>query len=284
MDNSQREKWNLLKRELARLFFIGVGVFFFILFFQPFPLQTLDYDTRLLYVTGFGFITFLLSFIILALVQLIFPKWFKLTEWESIPSFIINMSLLILMVTAYSFYIRYVGNTKLNLYIVFKIFLVCLLPIIILGILFKNKSLEMIIEVLQKQNKLYLNKIKDIDRNESDEMIEILSENKHENFSVYFRDIVAIKSADNYVKIYCVRDNIVEMKMIRNTLKDLELQLINRSEFIKCHRTSIVNVKYIDKLVKNYSGYSLKISGLKEDIPVSRQYLIIVREAFSNQD
>ena len=281
MDNIQLEKWNLLKREIARLFFIGVGVFLFILFFQPFPLETLDYNNRLLYVTGFGFITFLLGFIVLVLVQTFFSKWFKSITWESMPPLILNVSLLILTVTAYSFYIIYVGNTSLTFYITFKIFLVCLLPIIILGILYKNKSLEMIIDILRKQNKVYLSKIKELEKNGEDEKVEIVSENKYENFYVRYKDIIAIKSADNYIKFYFMKNDIVEMKIIRNTLKSIDLQLIKRREFIRCHRTSIVNVRYVNKLVKNYTGYVLKINELEENIPVSRQYLILVKEVLS---
>ena len=282
MDNFQQEKWKSLKQELARLFFIAVGVFLFILFFQPFPLETLDYNNRLLYVTGFGFITFFLGFIVFVLVQTFFPKWFKSITWESIPPIIINISLLILTVTAYSFYIRYVGKTYLTLYITFKVFLVCLLPIIILGILYRNKSLEMIIDVLRTQNKVYYLKIKEYEQNDADEKIEIFSENKYENFKIRLRDIIAIKSADNYIKIYCVKSNVVEMKIIRNTLKSLESQLIKRREFVKCHRPSIVNMRYVDKLVKNYSGYRILINGLEEEIPVSRQYLVIVKDAVAN--
>ena len=281
MDNIQLEKWNLLKREIARLFFIGVGVFLFILFFQPFPLETLDYNNRLLYVTGFGFITFLLGFIVLVLVQTFFSKWFKSITWESMPPLILNVSLLILTVTAYSFYIIYVGNTSLTFYITFKIFLVCLLPIIILGILYKNKSLEMIIDILRKQNKVYLSKIKELEKNGEDEKVEIVSENKYENFYVRYKDIIAIKSADNYIKFYFMKNDIVEMKIIRNTLKSIDLQLIKRREFIRCHRTSIVNVRYVNKLVKNYTGYVLEINELEENIPVSRQYLILVKEVLS---
>lgn len=281
MERIDQEKWDSLKRELTRLFFIGVGVFLFILFFQPFPLAALDYNNRLLYVTGFGFITFLLGFIVLVLFQFIFPKWFRLNEWDLMPSFILSVILLILTVTAYSFYIRYVGDTVLTLYILFKIFIVCLLPIIFLGILYKNKSLEMIISVLQKQNKDYFKRIKEFEKNGSNEKIEILSENKFENFKVSYKDIIAIKSADNYIKVFIMKNNTVEMKIIRNTLKNIELQLIKRREFIRCHRTSVVNIEYVNKLVKNYGSYSLEMNGLKENIPVSRQYLIIVKEALS---
>ena len=58
----------------------------------------------------------------------------------------------------------------------------------------------------------------------------------------------------------------VEKKLIRSTLRNIELQLMDQSDFIRCHRTSIVNIIHINKLVRNYSGYSLKMSKLEEAI------------------
>lgn len=278
MNNQKHQKWNSIKQELSRFSFIGAGIFLFVLFFQPFPLDALDFNDRLLYVTGFGIITFFLGIIVLAVVQIIFPKWLNLSELTSIPLIIVSICLLVLTGTAYSFYIRFVGNTNLNLYILFKIFLVCLLPIIILGILYKNKSLEMIIDDLLQQKKAFEAKILEYDQNSEDDMVDIESDNKKENFKIQFNDIVLIKSADNYIKIFYIKNNVIEMQMIRTTLKNVEIQLISRLQFIRCHRTSIVNVNYVNKLVKNYNGYSLDIMNIDEKVPVSRQYLFVIKE------
>lgn len=59
---------------------------------------------------------------------------------------------------------------------------------------------------------------------------------------------------------------------------------MEKTNFIRCHRTSIVNNFYIEKLVKSYSGYSLKLSCLDEDVPVSRQYLMPIKEAISSYE
>jgi hypothetical protein len=34
-------------------------------------------------------------------------------------------------------------------------------------------------------------------------------------------------------------------------------------------------------LVRTYSGYSLKMKYLEQEIPVSRQYLVLIRDAIS---
>jgi DNA-binding LytR/AlgR family response regulator len=65
--------------------------------------------------------------------------------------------------------------------------------------------------------------------------------------------------------------------MIRNTLKNIEQQLSEFNIFIRTHRTSLVNIQYINKLNKNFNTYWLSLDNTKETIPVSRQYLLSVK-------
>jgi DNA-binding LytR/AlgR family response regulator len=74
--------------------------------------------------------------------------------------------------------------------------------------------------------------------------------------------------------------NEVKKKMIRNTLKNVEQQLRDFNNFIRTHRTSIVNIQNIDKLHKNFNTYWLSLVNTIETIPVSRQYLMVVKELF----
>ena len=260
---------------------ISFGVFLFILFFQPFPLDLLDYNNRLLYVTGFGAITFLMSCIILIILPISIPKWFKISEWESGPPAVISILLLVVTGTAFVFYIHYIGKVSLSLYIMFKVVLVCLMPVIILIILYKNKSQERVIDVLQDQNKYYLSRIREFDKAGTEDEFNILSGNKSEKMVLKYSDIISIKSADNYIEINYLENAQLVKKLIRNTLKGIESQLVNQRSFIRCHRTSIVNIRYIEKLIKSYSGYSLKLNCCEEKIPVSRHYLKQVKDAIS---
>jgi len=279
----KRHKEDSFKHELTRIFFIAVGVFLFILFFQPFPLDSLNYDNRLLYVTGFGGIIFLFTFLILVLIPHLLPKWFKLATRESGTPMLLIVILLIVTMVANTFYIRYVGNTDLSLYILFKTFLVSLLPVIILNILFKNRSLESIIEVLQDHIRLYQSRISELEYNGMEEEIDIYSDTKSDKITLKYKDIVSVQSADNYIEIQYLEKEVVEKKLIRNTLKNIEIQLVKRPEFIRCHRTSIVNMLHVDRLVRTYNGYSLKMKHLEHEIPVSRQYLVLIRDAITNK-
>ena len=97
--------------------------------------------------------------------------------------------------------------------------------------------------------------------------------------TLFIAEIILIQSADNYVEIVYMEGENLKKKLIRNTLKNVELQIKQYSNFIRCHRTCIVNMHYIEKLNQDYSSHWITIKGYQERIPVSRQYLLKLREA-----
>jgi energy-coupling factor transporter transmembrane protein EcfT len=241
----------------------------------------LDYDSRLLFVTGFWAITFLVACLVFIILPLSMPGWFKIDEWISGPPFILSAIFLAITSTAFAFYIRYVGKVPLSFYITFKVVLVCLLPLIILIILYKYRSMKRLIVDLHEREKYSDSKSGESAGTGEEKEINILQDSKSENLRLNYRNIVAVKSADNYFEIYYLEQDRLEKKLIRGTLKNIESRLSEKDFLIRCHRTSIVNVDYIEKLVRNYSGYHLKMTLLEETIPVSRQYLIRVKTAIS---
>jgi len=92
-----------------------------------------------------------------------------------------------------------------------------------------------------------------------------------------------ISAADNYVKIIYLEEGQLKNKLIRNTLKAIEAQLNIYPDFFRCHRTYIVNGKRVERLNKSYKGYFLKMKQYEEEIPVSQQYIIRVKEALNNE-
>jgi DNA-binding LytR/AlgR family response regulator len=271
---------NKLKEEITSLLITGISIFLFILFFQPFPLEYLAYYTdRLLYVTGFGVITFIITTIII-IIPLSIPRWFKNSEPESISLFILNILLFVLTFTAFTFYIRFVGKTDLSLYIMFKTGLISVFPTTILLIINKNKVRNELIKILQEQNKIYLTKLNTYEEIEEPQEVEIISSNRSDKIILNFQDLLLLKSADNYVEVFYKKSGKLEKKLIRNTLKNIEDSLKKSKCFIRCHRTSVVNILHIKNLTGNYKGYNLTIHFVEEKIPVSRQYLTKVKEAF----
>ena len=121
-------------------------------------------------------------------------------------------------------------------------------------------------------------KLKQFSENYSNKYIELISDNESDNLRIAVSEIVYVKSADNYVEVGYKEGEEIRKRMIRNTLKNMEQQLSGFNNFLRTHRTSIVNIQYIEKLHKNFNTYWLSLSGTKETIPVSRQYLIMVKD------
>jgi DNA-binding LytR/AlgR family response regulator len=164
------------------------------------------------------------------------------------------------------------------MFLVFKIVLICIVPIITLALIIENKSLKHQIDFLRESN-IKLNMMVKDNSHINKEIIPFISDNKSDKIDLLPEDILLIKSAENYVEIVYKDGENVKQKMIRTTLRSIEEQLRKYMEFVRCHRTCIINTKYILKLTSGYQGQRLKLIDYNQEIPVSRQYLLDVRKA-----
>jgi DNA-binding LytR/AlgR family response regulator len=108
--------------------------------------------------------------------------------------------------------------------------------------------------------------------------VDFISENGLETINLLVEDVVFIRSADNYVEILFRESGSLRKKLIRNTLKNIEQQISSYSNFVRCHRICIINTNFIETLSRNYSNYWISVRGFDEKIPVSRQYLLKIKE------
>jgi DNA-binding LytR/AlgR family response regulator len=136
----------------------------------------------------------------------------------------------------------------------------------------QNESLLIEKKLMQKEVEKYEDDLLNMS-------IEFPSENNSENLKLSLSDIVFIKSADNYVEIAYKEGDDFKKKLLRNTLKNIELQLKPYSCFVRCHRISIVNIHHVEKLNRSDNNNYLIIKGYDEQIPVSRQYLVKLKES-----
>ena len=106
---------------------------------------------------------------------------------------------------------------------------------------------------------------------ESDELIRIESQLKKEELSFYPNQFIYAESDGNYTAFHLKLENQVKKKVIRNSISNTEQQLSAIPFLFRTHRAFIVNVKMIDSQKGNSLGYRLKLSGIDNEIPVSRQ-------------
>lgn len=104
-----------------------------------------------------------------------------------------------------------------------------------------------------------------------EEIIQIDSKLKKEKLDFFPSQFLYATSEGNYVEFYLNRDNHIQKEIIRNSISNIDNQLLEIPFCVRTHRAFIVNVKKVHVKKGNTLGYRLKISGMDVEIPVSRQ-------------
>ncbi|MCK4345504.1 MAG: LytTR family transcriptional regulator DNA-binding domain-containing protein [Bacteroidales bacterium] len=264
-----------LKQNLKVIFGISLGMFLFILFFQPIDLMTTDFNNKLLIIAGFGCITLVILGLTLIIAPSVLPGLFLSGKWNFKRDIVLNTCIWVLISVASTFYARYVGQTNITFHSVSIIVLLSLVPVAILIIVNRFEILK-----IKLQNALNLSEKPDKTIKEENEPVEIEfeSENKSERFSLPLNKIILLRSADNYIEIFWEKESEIIKRLIRKTLINAEYQLKEYKNFIRCHRTCLVNVDYVMKLTGNVQMQKIRLKYIDEEIPVSRQYILKVKE------
>jgi DNA-binding LytR/AlgR family response regulator len=276
--NTSIHKWlQLVKPDMKIFLWVSLGIFLFILFFQPFSLENFDFNNRLLVVAGLGGIIFLL----MVITRSFFPFQKSLTtkgvHTQTLPGLYSSLILLAFGAVAFAFYLRYVAHVEITFFVMFKVIFICMVPPVSLRLCDVFRELRNENQRLKPSTDTRAEKPDPGDNNLS-QPIEFTSENSTENLVLRAEDTVFIKSADNYVEVAYRDKDETKTILLRNTLKKVEIQLKTYPEFIRCHRICIVNMHHVQNLVSKNQNHWLKLTGYAEQIPVSRQYLLKVKE------
>ncbi len=279
MNKNLNQLTYLLKEDVGLLTSISLGVFLFILFFQPFPFEGIDLNSNLLFVGGLATIVFLVMVIVRVVSPWLIRKYDH-NDYQSIfSSFMGGIVMVVLSAVAFAFYLHYIGSIEITFFIMFKVVLICFAPPVALRLYDLIRRLKIENESLVEQQKTIQKKLLENEEEVLIKTVELVSDNLTENLILHVANIAFIKSADNYVEIVYKEGGQFKKKLLRNTLKNIELQLKSFSDFIRCHRICIVNKQYIERLNKNAGNHWITINDFNEQIPVSRQYLMKLKEA-----
>ena len=164
---------------------IAIGVFLFILFFQPLSLDITNFDSYILTVAGFAGIAFLLINLVKIILPLAFRGSIILGHWDLKREVFLMFLVWVLNSVAFSFYLSYVGKVQMSMYLAFRIVLICLaLPVLIMLI---NEIYN-----LNNQVHLLLQKNRELEdqtlnySNENGPPLELHSENRAEKLRLEF--------------------------------------------------------------------------------------------------
>lgn len=270
---------SLFTDEIRLYLSISLGVFLFVLFFQPFPLALFDFNNGLVFIAGLAGIVFISMILVRVLLIRIILKYTN-DKYESVfPGYLETFVLLVINSVAFAFYLRFVGQIVITFPVMFKVVFICVAPSVVLWL--KDRYNHLMDENLSLMKEVHHQKtiIKKFEDDYSNQVLDFISESGRENLKLLISDVILIQSADNYVEVFYKEGEKIKSNLIRNTLKNIEIQLRAYSNFIRCHRICIVNVYYVERLNQKYHKHWLTLKGYAGEVPVSRQYILKLKEA-----
>jgi hypothetical protein len=114
--------------------------------------------------------------------------------------------------------------------------------------------------------------------------ITLRGENKYETITLLKRELLFVRSADNYVEIFRLKNGAIERLMLRIALSRLAAQL-DAPDFLQTHRSYIVHLGQRLRMEGKSPSYQLVFEEVPgaEPIPVSKTYLAEVRAALAKR-
>jgi DNA-binding LytR/AlgR family response regulator len=273
--NKKHPYYNDLKLTLKAIIGISLGIFLFLLFFQPLNPQNPDDNNRLLILATFGGITLILLGLMRIIIPSIFSRIFSHEKWSINKEILWAFLFVVFNSVASVFFARFVGKIPATFHMVTIIVILTLIETITLSVVNEYHFLKKQLRDLKYgtiDNKDEILPVENV-------KIEFESENKSEYFNLFLDEIILIKAANNYIEVIYLNEEKVSKKLIRNTLKNTEVLFSKYPSIIRCHRSCMVNKIHIEKVTKGNEGLILTLIDYPEKIHVSRQYVLKVKEA-----
>ena len=104
-----------------------------------------------------------------------------------------------------------------------------------------------------------------------DPVITFTSDYKNEQLRLLSSNVLFLESADNYVAIYFLDKEGPSKKLLRSSLSRMEKELEEFPNFIRCHRSFLINLDQIQYLKENSKQPTVLLREWNTPIPVARK-------------
>lgn len=263
-------------------FLFGLFVFLFLFVFQPFGLNSYPQGVLKLSL-GYGLTTFVAMAILNIAVFSLLPHYFNEERWtvgKELTWSIINIAVIGLanvLFTGFAgiFDVSFANLLRYEFYTlvvgVFPVGINILIREARLKKKYETKS-EAINTELEEHKKEYT--VTTI----SEHLLTIPSDNINESLELKLVEFYYIRSSDNYIEVYYIKNGKGEKKLLRNSLKKVDELFQSHTQLFRCHKSYIVNLDKVACVSGNAQGYKLHLSDVDDIIPVSRQYNEKIKE------
>ena len=262
--------------------FFGLFITLFLFIFQPFGINSISNSNKFWLLLGYGFVTFLSVGFNQYVIPRIFPFLFKEKHWTILFQIIWLLWNIFFVATLNFYYSFYLIETSVDLK-TFSVFIVYTLvtgtfPVIILTILTHNRLLKNNLKRASELNKELHTKNS---RKKSNEELTLFASNRKDKVNLIISNLLFVESFGNYITIRWYENEMVNEKTIRNTLKDIEIQLKNFDSILRIHKSFLINLNQIKEVKGNAQGYKLVLNKGKNIVPVSRNFIKIFNTKFN---
>jgi hypothetical protein len=266
------------KRVMVSALF-GVCVAAILLALQPFGLSRYQGDWKTLIICFYGVITFLCMMSNYFVLEKIFSKYFEEESW-TVGKHIIFLLIHILTIATVNFlYSCFVFSFDFHwlslLNFIGWTFSIGLFPTVIQTLILERRYWKQNVAEAAKITSDIEELRKEITKKKpqsipTPKLITLIGSSAKEQYELNPVSILCVQANDNYVTLFYESSETVKKVLFRATLKALEEQLSQQSNFYRCHKSYIVNVNNVFKVSGNAQGYKLHLSDLEFVVPVSR--------------
>lgn len=221
----------------------------------------------------FGLVTFVVVSLLTALLPVVFKRYFSEQSWTLGKNITTSMLMLLIIATCNTLLggllYGHTFSAKAFLYFLYYTLGIGLIVNAFLSVVNYKRLLKKHLEMAETINMEIHNEQVVKHPKADNNLVVVTSENEKESFACMLDELLYIEAADNYVKLFCRKEGKSEDKLLRSTLKRIEMQL-PYSQIFRCHRSYLVNLSKINAVSGNAQGYQLRIAGSDKSVPVSR--------------
>ena len=264
MANVLTKEFPIIVLKIRVIIVISLCVTTILFFLQPFSFDIYQHYA-LCPALGYGGITFICIFVF----NFIFKKRALkcLSQWIVLYEIGFILSLLIFIATLNFLFTALIGATSLNAYS----YLSWINITLSVGI-FPTFFAIMYVQYRSKLDKYNKNTKTELESRK----ITIKDMASNIKLTISSNDFVYAEIRCSTLYIYFMHDNVLRERHLRATISSIE-DVVCDENIVRCHRSFIINVKYVDAMEGNSNGYKLYLRCCNAVIPVSRHYTLIMR-------
>ncbi len=254
----------------------GIGLFItlFCVLFQPFGLDSISTISQV----GYGVVSFLVCLLFIVILPLLLPKYLQNKGWTIgkeiawISAITLSLGIANYFYSGFVFEAGYQFHLPSFLLVCLYTLLVAIIPAIAI-ILYKQvfEFKKVLKDAAQLEGQLTARSELTAKQSNGTEL-KFRSELKSDALSIDISNFVFLVSSGNYVEIHFENDGNPKKHLVRNSISNIENDLQDYEQLIRCHRSYLVNLDKVEHINGNLQGYQLEIKNHMDLIPVSRSY------------